>query len=195
MIKWVNTISQSQKRQLAGLVFALSIGLTAYYFFSQTSRTRQDISSTLSAKTTNAEIENSLQLGVIHDQKPSDELLREHSEIDMANLSPRNEDIASYDEIAENAEGITKDDGAITAKQAPVIPPTPAGYYYIAATPPASDKYVFGEWSAKPVPITEITEKRRKIAQGERLYKRVIVKRPDPFGRPATIDDISGDNN
>jgi len=190
MVKWGDTFSQSQRRQLAILILALLIGLAVYYFFSPTSQTRQDDSATLSA-TTKAEIEHSLQLGVIHEQKSSDELLRKYNDTDIANMSPRNEDIEPYDEKTENAESVTKDDEVTTAKQAPVIPPTPAGYYYIAATPPANDKYDFGEWSAKPVSVTEITGKRQKIAEGERLYKRVIVKRPDPFGSPATVDDIS----
>ena len=189
MIKWNNTFSQTQRRQMAVLILALLIGLAVYYFLSQAFQTRQDVSATLSV--TKAEIEDALQLGVIQDQKPSEELLREHSDIDVATIRPRSEDIVPHEEKSEDTTIEEIDTEAVTVKQSKIIPPTPAGYYYLAATPPANDKYDFGEWTAKPVSVTEITEKRQKIAQGERLYKRVIVKRPDPFGRPTTIDDIS----
>ena len=71
MIKWNNTFSQPQRRQMAVLILALLIGLTVYYFLSQAFQTRQDQSAALSAKTTPAEIEHSIQRGVVHGQRPN----------------------------------------------------------------------------------------------------------------------------
>lgn len=41
---------------------------------------------------------------------------------------------------------------------------------------------VLSQWRAQPVPAAELAETRQKIARGERLFVRTIIKNPDPFG-------------
>lgn len=53
-------------------------------------------------------------------------------------------------------------------------PVSPGAFY--AYVPPPPGREGFGQWVAKPIPESEITEKRQRLARGERLFERVIVR-------------------
>ena len=53
--------------------------------------------------------------------------------------------------------------------------------YAHAPTPPGRSD--FGQWVAKPIPEAEIIEKRQRLARGERLFKRVIIRRKQELSR------------
>ena len=43
-------------------------------------------------------------------------------------------------------------------------------------TPPGQSDLAFNRATPKPIPLSEIIEKRQRIANGERLYQRVVIK-------------------
>ena len=53
-------------------------------------------------------------------------------------------------------------------------PVSPGAFYAYVPTPPGREG--FGRWIAKPIPESEIIEKRQRLARGERLFERVIVR-------------------
>jgi len=74
----------------------------------------------------------------------------------------------------QNVEGNTSDGGGAPSADVAAI-----GASNNAVRLPRPDSGAFGKWKAQTPSISQMTNMRVRIAKGERLYERAVVKQPD----------------
>jgi len=105
--------------------------------------------------------------GATQHWKRSDEVLR-HRAVAKADLEQK----TKYDSSI-----LKKIGDPTTVSRKPAPPIYPGAFHASIPVPPGRED--LGQWVARPISKSEVIEKRKRLARGERLFKRLIIRHED----------------